>query len=160
MSRSSRRRGITLIELLVVIAIIAILIGLLMPAVQKVREAAARASCGNNLKQLGLAIHNYYDGHQTLPPSRLGSQYASWFVLILPYLEQGNLYNQWDINQTYYMQPTAVQTAQVKLFYCPSRRSPPRAEYPVRDLQYRCSRWPAAPGSAGGLRRQRRRVRP
>jgi prepilin-type N-terminal cleavage/methylation domain-containing protein len=124
--RSRFRDGFTLIELLVVIAIIAVLIGLLLPAVQKVREAANRASCQNNLKQLGLSIHSYHDAHQTFPPSRLGSQYASWFVLILPYVEQGNLYNQWNLDQTYYMQPAAVQTAQVKLFYCPARRSPPQ----------------------------------
>jgi prepilin-type N-terminal cleavage/methylation domain-containing protein/prepilin-type processing-associated H-X9-DG protein len=125
MFNTLRRLGFTLIELLVVIAIIAVLIGLLLPAVQKVREAAARAKCANNLKQIGLAIHNYHDVNRLMPPSRLGPQYASWCVLILPYLEMEALYKQWDLTMTYYQQSVTAQTTAVNLFFCPTRRSPP-----------------------------------
>src|SRR5262245_14795672 len=103
--RFVHRRGFTLVELLVVIAIIGVLVALLLPAIQSAREAARRSQCANNLKQLGLAFLNYESTFQTLPfaytlyrqPSAAGGMIAhSWGVMILPYLEQGNLTSQYN----------------------------------------------------------------
>lgn len=165
-----RARGFTLIELLVVIAIIAILVAILLPAVQRAREAANKSRCQNNLKQLVLGLHNYHDAHNTFPPGQIvtrwvtsgtvrfvdpteaysnnqviGNQGVSWMYHVLPYIEQGNLYQFWrsefnvygnaefafgaqflnqpqQINQWIKLGYAPAQ-AEIPMFYCPSRRS-------------------------------------
>ena len=96
MRRQSKKSGFTLIELLVVIAIIAVLIALLLPAVQSAREAARRAQCINNLKQIGLGVMNYESTNGCLPPGEKGCCWGTWGVFILPYIEQSALYNSWN----------------------------------------------------------------
>jgi prepilin-type N-terminal cleavage/methylation domain-containing protein len=115
-------RGFTLVELLVVIAIIGILVALLLPAIQAAREAARRTQCTNNLKQQGLAAHNYHDGRKELPPARIVDHQATWLYLILPYMENVALGDRWDIAKgDFFDQPRDVRTAIIKEYLCPSQ---------------------------------------
>ena len=113
--------GFTLVELLVVIAIIGVLIALLLPAVQQARESARRTQCVNNLKQVGLAVHNFHDTFGELPPSRIQYEYLGWSAVLLPFMEQTNLYDQLDLKKKYKDQTTAAQQASIAGYVCPSR---------------------------------------
>jgi prepilin-type N-terminal cleavage/methylation domain-containing protein/prepilin-type processing-associated H-X9-DG protein len=142
--KRSHKSGFTLIELLVVIAIIAVLISLLLPAVQSAREAARRAQCVNNMKQLGLAIHNYHDIHNVLPPGRIWApnsppgcgynffqcQDTNWFILMLPQFEQGTLANAFNYTvgaggpliglPVGFFANSTVTATKIGIFQCPS----------------------------------------
>lgn len=125
MSRRIPRHAFTLIELLVVIAIIAILIAMLLPAVQQAREAARRAQCKNNLKQFGLALHNYHDVHNTFPPgmrfrNREVEPVGGAFFSLLPYIEQASIQTTIDTSLEWFNTPAALCRQPLPLFVCPS----------------------------------------
>jgi prepilin-type N-terminal cleavage/methylation domain-containing protein len=125
MQRSVRSRSaFTLVELLVVIAIIGVLVALLLPAVQVARESSRRTQCANHLKQIGLGVHGFNDTYNYLPYTRLDVR-ETWAVLLLPYIEQGNLFNQWVITKQYYDQVPEVRETTLKVYVCPTRRKPP-----------------------------------
>lgn len=131
--KSNRGSGFTLIELLVVIAVIAILVALLLPAVQQAREAARKTQCKNNLKQIGVALHNYHDVHNFLPPffvnenrqginhtriAQLAPKRANWLVMLLPYVDQAPLYDSWDMNSS--AASNSGRSIKIPVFTCPS----------------------------------------
>jgi prepilin-type N-terminal cleavage/methylation domain-containing protein/prepilin-type processing-associated H-X9-DG protein len=119
---SRRRRAFTLVELLVVIAIIGILVALLLPAIQAAREAARRAQCMNNLKQMGIAAHNYHDGKRELPPERISDHHATWLYLILPYMENIQLGSTWDLSTgDFYDQRSEMSSIVISEYICPSQ---------------------------------------
>jgi prepilin-type N-terminal cleavage/methylation domain-containing protein/prepilin-type processing-associated H-X9-DG protein len=132
------RAGFTLVELLVVIAIIGILVGLLLPAVQAAREAARRMSCSNNIRQLGLALHNYESAHKVIPPSRISVTtpvifQQSWVSMILPYIEQGNVYSSYQHGQPWYSAVNdPLTTVKLPSMTCPS--APSDRELPTQAL--------------------------
>ena len=155
------RNGFTLIELLVVIAIIAILMALIMPAVQSAREAARRTQCQNNLKQIGLALHNFHDTRGAFPPACLvldyprphnrmgtvlGSDEPSWLVRILPFIDHSPEYELSDVYTPYGAHPSATREMVISSFICPSRRIGSNAVSP--DLISGEQRLTVAPGGA------------
>ncbi len=175
--RDAGSRGFTLIELLVVMAVIGILVALLLPAVQQAREAARATQCRNNLKQLGLALHNYHDAHRVFPPAAIatrpqvsfticsgpptpwvkaydlwdeatagpGFHGTSWLLLILPYIDQANIYNQWNFETSVLGNTPAAQT-NIPTLYCPSRRSEVRGE----DMPIMFQNWTSGGTDYGG----------
>ncbi len=133
-SAPRRSRAFSLVELLVVIALIAVLLGLLLPAVQKVREAANRTQCTNNLHQIGLALHHYHDVYQTFPPGGIewrgsdpSKRQLAWSAFILPYLDQETVYRKLDLNTPFDSPENAEGAATIlPVYLCPST---PRSEY-------------------------------
>ncbi len=128
-----QRTAFTLVELLVTIAIIGVLIGMLLPAVQNVREAARGTQCLNNLKQIGLATLNYESSITRIPPSRPADGFLTWPVLLMPYLDQENLANRFDSQALYADQDPNVITESVPGMLCPTRRAGPMLSVSEKD---------------------------
>ncbi len=159
--RVRSRGGFTLVELLVVIAIIGILVGLLLPAVQAAREAARRMQCSNNLKQLALGLHNYESTHRTFPPAGIDSNHMSWQVMTLPYVEQNNLYSQFNLaagSWNAFNRITLIQGVVVPGIQCPSAPDDSLfsvfvttpVESAVRTAHYHAVLGPTGPNTAAG----------
>ncbi len=142
-----RARGFTLVELLVVIAIIGVLVALLLPAVQAARESARRTQCVNHLKQMGLAVQNFHDTYQTIPYTRLDTRETA-FVTLLPFLEQRNHFDKWDMKLEYYTQTQEVREKTFKFYLCPSRQRPTLLSLPDTDKHQNGS-VPHTPGGVG-----------
>ncbi len=166
------RRGFTLIELLVVIAIIAILIALFLPAVQQAREAARRTGCRNNLKQLGLALHNYHDVHKTFPPgviarsNNLQDAMHGGLTLLLPQLEQNNIHSRYNFNLPWrHPSNVAATNVAIDVFRCPTAGAPVPQDggFPLHGTDYAFSKGPRAylclRGNGGGMFDVNSRVR-
>lgn len=161
------RRGFTLVELLVVIAIVGLLVALLLPAVQAAREAARANDCKNRLKQIGLAATLFHDAHSAFPPARIrgvetnpgcGGSTPSWLVRIMPFLEEGNGYELWRLDESYYDQDERALEVLPTTYLCPVRRDSVGAQIAsgerFKDVQYPCGclgvvMVQAAPGVAG-----------
>lgn len=160
--RSQRRLGFTLIELLVVIAIIGVLIGLLLPAIQKVREAANRMSCASNLKQIGLGLLNYHEINGTFPPGSVRNgpccgtlSGPTWTIYLLPMIEQDNIYKKYDFNQANeHANNGFVRTQFVKTYNCPSDKNINKLllpdSGPGSGLQYATGSYRAMSGRSDG----------
>ena len=154
-----KRKAFTLVELLVVIAIIGILIAMLLPAVQMVREAARRTSCMNKLRQIGLATLSFEGVHEAFPPARLfpkmnavppydlGDDQPSWLVRILPFIEQEPFAEQWNLSLSYSQHPNEVVSTPIELYCCPSRRSMDEATAPNGSQEIDVT----APCGCGGI---------
>ena len=145
------RPGFTLIEVLMVLAIIAVLIGLLVPAIQRVREAASRASCANNLKQLGLALHTYEDANGCFPPGLVSSganvcdAEASGFTYLLPFIEETNAQRLYDFNEPWYSRKNYEAVAvQIAVYFCPSNRDRGEMDLAPMATQWRTALPPVA----------------
>lgn len=145
-----RKRGFTLVELLVVIAIIGILIALLLPAVQAAREAARRSQCSNNLKQIGVGMHNYHDVSKSLMVGAYGCCWGTWKVALLPYIEQKNLFDQYRHGpkgidtppyENRYSHPAnlPVTTAMISAYHCPSDSPPKKPIVGIYSHNYACN---------------------
>ena len=149
-----RARGFTLIELLVVIAIVGVLLALLLPAVQSARESSRRALCINNLRQIGLAMHQYHDTHAVLPPGKKGCCWGTWLVYTLPHLEQSTLFNSWnscgtnlpgvpegyDLDLRYFgVANRTVTSTRLGVYLCPSDQTNAPITAVMNGITYACT---------------------